>query len=146
MEKKPAADAASSTGRNPRPPHQAADPVTGSYPDTPRVSGAVLSHSQRVSPRKALPCSVLLYNGTAYVIARAIHDVSLVGAFVEIDTADLALGSIVDVVMEFSAGEHTVDLQLSAEIVRTDEQGVGLRFCAYGDQTYTDLVNLLYTH
>jgi hypothetical protein len=113
--------------------------------EVPRVSGSVASHSARESPRRALPCNVLVNTGSAYLIAHAIHDISLVGVFVELDSTGLVLGDLVDVVLEFSDPPRTIDIQLSAEVVRIDRAGVGLRFCDYSDQTYTDLVNLLYT-
>lgn len=145
MDKKSAAGASGSAGRGVagRPP--AGQPVKGDFPDVPRVSDAVRSHSQRVSPRKTLPCSVLLKTNGTYVMARTIHDISLVGTYIEIEPAGLAMGDLVEVVVEFSDGERSTDLQLNAEVVRIDGQGVGLRFGAYGDRVYTDLVNLLYT-
>lgn len=144
MDKKPTAGSVGATGRDVVYLRQAGNSVVPDCPDVPRVSGAVHTHSQRVSPRKTLPCTVLVNIGGTYVIARTIHDISLVGAFIEIDSTDLAVGGIVDVVMEFDDRERTTDIQLSAEVARIDEQGVGLRFHAYGDRTYTDLVNLLY--
>lgn len=134
-------DPGDATGRPP-----AGSRAPRDFPDVPRVSRAVVSHSQRVSPRKVLPCSLMLRNGATYVMARAIHDISLVGALVEIDVTGLVPGASVELVLEFSDGRRNTDLQLSAEVVRVDSQGVALRFGDYGDQTYTDLVNLLYTH
>lgn len=145
MEKKPAAEPAGATVHEivHRPPP--GQPFARDFTDVPRVSDAVRTHSQRISPRKTLPCSVLLKINSTYVMARAIHDVSLVGTYVEIEPADLAIGDFVEAVIEFSDGERSTGLQLNAEVVRIDRHGVGLRFSDYGDQVYTDLVNLLYT-
>ena len=113
-------------------------------PDTgPAHTGPQLPR-RRVGIRKALPCSVLVKSGSSYILARRVHDISLVGAYVEMPPADLTVGQIVDIVIELLAGRHQVDHQITAEVSRIDENGVGLRFSNYGDRAYTDLVNLLY--
>jgi hypothetical protein len=100
---------------------------------------------QRVGIRKAIACNILVRAGGSYVLAHKIHDISLVGAFVEMDTAGLAVGEIVDIVVDFACGDRQVEHQFTAEITRVEHRGVGLKFNAYGDRTYTDLVNLLYS-
>jgi len=101
---------------------------------------------QRIGIRKAVPCSILVKTGSSYVLARKIHDISLVGTYLEMDSAGLMPGDVVDIVIDFDFGQHQVEHQMSAEISRVEEQGVGLKFNAYGDRTYTDLVNLLYAN
>jgi len=101
---------------------------------------------QRIGIRKAVPCSILVKTGSSYVLARKIHDISLVGAYVEMDSTGLVPGDIVDIVIDFDFGQHQVEHQMSAEISRVEDQGVGLKFNTYGDRTYTDLVNLLYAN
>ena len=147
MDRKPDSDheVRTDTAAGPTPIPPARAQVVHDFSDVPRVSGDLSSHSQRESPRRTLPCNVLVNTGSAYLIAHAIHDISLVGVFVELDSTGLVLGDLVDVVLEFSDPPRTIDIQLSAEVVRIDRAGVGLRFCDYSDQTYTDLVNLLYT-
>lgn len=105
---------------------------------------ADVSSRQRVSIRKTIPCSILVKVGASYVIARKIHDISLVGAYVEMDPAGLTLGDEVEVVMDFAYKGRNVEHAISAEVVRIENDGVGLKFYAYGNRTYTDLVNLLY--
>jgi len=112
--------------------------------DTPARRSADTALRQRVSIRKPMPCNILVKVGSAFVIARKIHDISMVGAFVEMDTTDLAVGDIVEVVIGASYNQRQIEHQLSAEIVRIEAQGVGIRFGAYGNRTYTDLVNFLY--
>lgn len=147
MDRKPDSDheVRTDTASGPTPVPSAGAQAVHDFSDVPRVSGDLSSHSQRESPRRALPCNVLVNAGGAYLIAHAIHDISLVGVFVELDSTGLVRGDLVDVVLEFSDPPRTIDIQLSAEVVRIDRAGVGLRFCDYSDQTYTDLVNLLYT-
>jgi PilZ domain len=99
---------------------------------------------QRGGIRKTIPCSILVKVGASYVIARKIHDISLVGAYVEMDPAGLALGDEVEVVMDFAYKGRNVEHAINAEVVRIENEGVGMKFNTYGNRTYTDLVNLLY--
>ena len=137
--------ASSNTDQGPTPVRATGPSDARNFDDAPHVSGGVASRSQRESPRRAPPCNALVRNGSAYVIADVIHDMSLSGLSVELDSAGMTIGDPVEVMLEFSDSRGTINLQLSAEVVRVDPRGVGLRFCAYGDQTYTDLVNLIYT-
>jgi len=111
---------------------------------TPSIRSAGASFSRRVGIRKSMPCNIIVKLGSAYVIARKIHDISLVGAFVEMDTTGLAVGDPVEVVIGVSYNQRQIEHQISAEIVRIDTEGVGIRFSTYGNRTYTDLVNFLY--
>jgi hypothetical protein len=120
------------------------DDVTRGYHDTSSKQSAGTSLRQRVSIRKPMPCNILVKIGSSYVIARKIHDISLVGTFVEMDTTDLALGDLVELVMGFVYNQRQIEHQISAEVVRIETEGAGFRFCTYGNRTYTDLVNLLY--
>ena len=99
---------------------------------------------QRVGIRKAIPCSILVKTGASYVLANKIHDISLVGVYVEMTPAGLMPGDIVEIVIDFAYGERQIEHQISAEVVRVETNGVGFRFCTYGNSTYTELVNLLY--
>lgn len=101
---------------------------------------------QRLGVRKAIPCSLLVKTGSSFVLARRIKDISLVGAYVEMDSVGLLPGDIVDIVIDFDFGQRQVEHQMTAEVTRVEAQGIGLKFNAYGDRTYTDLVNLLYTN
>lgn len=103
-----------------------------------------ISSRQRVSIRKSIPCNMLVRIGSSYVIASRIHDISLAGAFVDMDTAGLAVGDLVEVVIGFAYNQRQIEHQISAEVVRVETDGAGFRFCTYGNRTYTDLVNLLY--
>lgn len=99
---------------------------------------------QRVSIRKPMPGNILVKAGSAFVIASKIHDISMAGAFVDMDTTDLAVGDLVEVIIGVSYNQRQIDHQLSAEIVRIETEGVGIRFRTYDNRTYTDLVNFLY--
>lgn len=134
----------SSSNHSPTPSRSGGASDTRNYDDVPRISGGETTHSQRESPRGAPPCSALVKTGAGYVIARAIHDISLAGLYVELDPAGVVLGDLVEVALEFNDTRGIIDLQLTAEVARVERNGVGLRFCDYSDETYTDLVNLIY--
>lgn len=118
--------------------------ATRDYHDIPPKQSAGTSFRQRVSIRKSMACNILVRIGSSYVIARKVHDISLVGAFVEMDTTGLAAGDLVEVVVGFVYNQRQIEHQISAEVVRVETEGVGFRFCTYGNRIYTDLVNLLY--
>lgn len=124
--------------------HAVADGVARGYRDSPSKLPAGASLRQRASIRKPVPCNLLVKVGASYVIARKIHDLSLVGAFVEMDVTGLAVGDFVEVIIGFAYNQRQIEHQISAEVVRVETEGAGFRFCTYGNRAYTDLVNLLY--
>ena len=113
-------------------------------PAAPAQSPAKASLRERESIRKAIPCTILVNFGTTYAIASDILDISLTGAYVDLDAAGAQLGDAVEVVISFAYQEKQIEHRIPATIVRLQSKGVGMRFEAYNNQTYTDLVNLLY--
>lgn len=100
---------------------------------------------QRGSIRKAASCSILVRSGTSYSLVRNIHDLSLDGAFVEMNSPDLLHGGdMVEVILSFDDRAEQAEHSIPAEVVRVQHEGVALRFGKYSDRTYTDLVNFLY--
>ncbi len=100
---------------------------------------------QRGSIRKAASCSILVRSGTSYSLVRHIHDLSLDGVFVEMNSPDILHGGdSVEVILSFDVKGQQADHSISAEVVRVQHEGVALKFGKYSDQTYTDLVNFLY--
>lgn len=102
------------------------------------------SKHARVSIRRAIPCTILVNFGTTYAIASNIFDISLTGAYVDLDAAGAQLEDAVEVVISFAYQGKQIEHRIPATIVRLQSEGVGLKFEGYDDQTYTDLVNLLY--
>jgi hypothetical protein len=107
-------------------------------------SPASASLRERESIRRAIPCTILVNFGTTYAIASNILDISLTGAYVDLDAAGAQLGDAVEVVISFAYQGKQIERRIPATIVRLQSQGIGLKFEAYDNQTYTDLVNLLY--
>jgi hypothetical protein len=121
------------------------DAAKRAYFNTPTTPATGKAISQRGSIRKPISCTLLVRAGSSYLIARKVHDISLAGAFVEMDTTNMATGDFVEVTIEFVYNQRQVEHTLAAEVMRIEPAGVGLKFGAYGNRTYTDLVNLLYT-
>ncbi len=105
---------------------------------------ASASLRERESIRRAIPCTILVNFGTTYAIASNILDISLTGAYVDLDAAGAQLEDAVEVVISFAYQGKQIERRIPATIVRLQSQGIGLKFEAYDNQTYTDLVNLLY--
>lgn len=102
------------------------------------------SKHARESIRRAIACTILVNFGTTYAIASNIFDISLTGAYVDLDAAGAQLTDEVEVVISFAYQGKQIEHKIPARIVRLQSEGVGLKFEDYDDQTYTDLVNLLY--
>lgn len=100
---------------------------------------------QRGSIRKAPACDVFIKSGKSYVIAKKIHDLSVDGVFVEIETNGMLEGDRAEVMISFEYQGQQIEHLIPADVIRIQPQGVGLKFGRYSDKTYTDLVNLLYT-
>jgi hypothetical protein len=99
---------------------------------------------ERVSIRKPFPCHILVDFGTTYAIASNIRDISLSGAFVDLNATGAQEGDAVEVVIAFEYKDRQIEHRIPATIARVQHQGIGLKFDQYDDQTYTDLVNFLY--
>jgi len=97
------------------------------------------------SIRKAPPCDIFVKSGKSYVIAKKIHDLSVDGVFVEIESAGMLEGDRAEVMIGFVYQGQQVEHLIPADVVRIQPEGVGLKFGRYSDKTYTDLVNFLYT-
>jgi hypothetical protein len=75
-----------------------------------------------------------------------IRDLSLSGAFLEMDAADLEEGGMVEFVLRFAYKDRRVEHRLPAKVARITPDGVALEFKKYNNEVYTDLVNLIYAN
>jgi hypothetical protein len=98
----------------------------------------------RHSVRRALTLEALLNHGMTYSVPWRVRDLSLTGAFVEIDAAHLPEGSYVEFVLRYNYEEKAIELRIPATVARIQKDGAALIFNAYDDDTYTRLTNLLY--
>jgi hypothetical protein len=98
----------------------------------------------RDSVRRPLNLEVLVNHGLDYSTPWQVRDLSLTGAFVEMDTSHLPEGSYVEVVLRYRYQGKSFELRLPATVTRLEHRGMGLTFGQYDDETYTCLTNLLY--
>jgi len=100
---------------------------------------------QRTSIRKKISLNIVINHDLAYSKRWKVRDLSLGGAMVEMRRDELLPGTPVEAVLALKEhGEYGLH-RLPAEVVRTDKNGVALRFRNYDDKAYTALVNLLYS-
>jgi hypothetical protein len=99
----------------------------------------------RVSVRRQTAFAATLNHGLSYSVTHRVRDLSPGGAFVEMAAPDFPVGAAVEFVLRCHYLETPVDLRIAASVVRVDRDGVALHFGDYDDDTYTNLVKLLYT-
>ncbi len=100
----------------------------------------------RTSLRSELPYEAVINYGLTYSGAWRVRNMSMSGAFVEMEEVrDLDEGAAVEFVLRYYAKGDPVEIRLPATAIRVQESGVALKFGHYDDETYTQLVNLLYT-
>jgi hypothetical protein len=109
-----------------------------------RASTARTAARGRHSLRRPLNLNVLVNHGLTYSIPWQVRDLSLDGAYVEIEDGPLPEASYLEVVLRYFYKDRQMELRLPATVARIDGRGMALRFGYYDDQTYTDLANLLY--
>jgi hypothetical protein len=98
----------------------------------------------RYSLRRPIYFEALINRGLNYSTPWRVRDLSLTGAFVEMDTAQFGPASSVEVVLRYRYKDAPIELRISATVARVQADGAALVFGNYDDQTYTDLANLLY--
>ncbi|MGA9033340.1 MAG: PilZ domain-containing protein [Sulfuricaulis sp.] len=104
-----------------------------------------MNAEQRSSIRKAISLNIVINYDMAYSRRWKVRDLGLNGAKVEMRRDELLQGTPVEAVLVLTEhGEYGLH-RMPAEVVRTDRNGVALRFRNYDDRAYTALVNLLYS-
>lgn len=98
----------------------------------------------RRSLRRRIPMHVVINYGMSYSEAQPVRDLSMNGVFVDMAASELYEGRFVEVVLRYPYKGRRVEHRLPARVRRVSPEGVALRFGPYDDDTYTDLVNLLY--
>ncbi|MHB8345715.1 MAG: PilZ domain-containing protein [Acidiferrobacterales bacterium] len=98
----------------------------------------------RTSLRAELAYEVIINHGMIISCPGRVRDMSMSGAFVEMDVGDLQEGVAVEFVLRCYYKGERVELRISALATRLQEDGVALNFGRYDDDTYTQLINLLY--
>ncbi len=98
----------------------------------------------RDSIRRPFGLKALVNHGLTYSTPWRVRDLSMTGAFVEMDVTQLPEGAYVELVLRYRYEGKSVEHRLPAIVTRIEDKGAGLTFGRYDDQTYTDLVKLLY--
>ena len=107
-----------------------------------------LLEDQRSFPRKQVPVQALLRTDRSAFRFCCVRDLSLAGAYLEMDVASadtaLAPGMTLETVLGLRWRDRVSDHRLSGEIVRVEPSGLAIRFQSYADSVYTALVGTLY--
>jgi PilZ domain-containing protein len=97
----------------------------------------------RHSIRRPVNLDVVVNHGMTFSVPSQVRNLSLTGAFVEMDAAHLPVGAFVEIVLRYHYDGKAIVHRLPATVARIEERGIGLSFDRYDDDTYTDLSNLL---
>jgi hypothetical protein len=102
---------------------------------------------RRDKPRKQVTRSVVLSHAGLGTEAGRIKDVSLDGAFVQSGLKDLPMFATVELTVTMSGGEQPriKEYRLPATVVRYTEDGAGLKFYHLDMESYSALLDLLYS-
>lgn len=107
-------------------------------------SGAIFQ--PRLSPRRRAALEAVVNYSMTYSEPWRIRELSLSGVFIErTGGRNLPLGAQVEFVLRYRYKGEPVELRMPARVVRLAKDGAALAFGRYDDETYTRLVNLLYT-
>ena len=94
--------------------------------------------------RTEIPLQVLINYDLNYSKVARLRDLSTEGAFVEMPPAEVPQGAQVETVFRYRAEGKTWERRVPANVVRVDRDGIALKFGAYDDDTYTELINLMF--
>ncbi len=73
-----------------------------------------------------------------------LRNISLDGAFVEVNGFDIAVGTDVDLVLKVRSGQKRSHCRLSANIVRVEKGGVAIKFHDLDNRSYQVLFDIVY--
>jgi hypothetical protein len=112
------------------------------------VPTADLDPGQSLNTRVALPADVLykavIDDGGAQHLVWKIRDMSMTGAYVEMDVSQLHEGRVVELLMRYNFRGRMIQHRLPARVVRIQLNGAGLRLSYLEPQAFRDLLALLY--
>ncbi|HEX9627423.1 MAG TPA: PilZ domain-containing protein [Acidiferrobacterales bacterium] len=107
-----------------------------------------LEPGQSLNTRVALPAEVLykavIDDGSSQHLVWKIRDMSMTGAYVEMDVSQLHEGKVVELLLRYSFRGRMIQHRLPAKVVRIQLNGAGLRLSYLEPQTFRDLLALLY--
>lgn len=98
----------------------------------------------RHNVRRSFGIEALVNQGMSYSTPWRVRDLSLTGAFLEMDAAQLPQGTYVEIVFRYRYQKQSFEHRIPGTVTRTAPDGIAVAFGRYDDQTYTDLANLLF--
>lgn len=103
---------------------------------------------RRDNPRVRVSRPVVLNHARLGVEAGWIKDVSLDGAFVQSEWKDLPAYTAVNLTVSLSTGEERLvkEYRLPATVTRKTDEGVGVKFDHLNMESYSALLDLLYSN
>jgi len=105
-----------------------------------------MSNERRESPRTVLNRDVVLKTSHASPLFCTINNISAEGAYLELGDHRLLLNTQVQMSMAMPAGQQPALLELSANIARVTDNGVGLHFVNMDIDHYGTVLGLVYSH
>lgn len=105
-----------------------------------------MENKYRAAVRSEIPIQILINYDSSYSQVKEVRDLSTGGAFVAISHREIPEGARVEAVLRYRAKGKNLEHRLPAEVVRVDHDGLALKFGPYDDDTYTELVNLIYAY
>jgi hypothetical protein len=115
------------------------------FVDTQVPGERILDTEKRASIRKRISLNVLINHDLTYSKRWKICDLSLNGALLEMSNKEFLPGTPIEAVILLKEHGQSDLYRLPAEVVRLNSEGLALRFGNYDNNTYTALVNLLYS-
>jgi hypothetical protein len=103
-----------------------------------------MSKERRESPRKVLNRDVVLKTRRSSPLFCTINNISADGAYLELGDHNLLLDTHVLMSITMPAGQHPASLELSANIARVTDSGVGLHFVNMDINHYASVLGLVY--
>jgi hypothetical protein len=110
-------------------------------------AGPTRGAERRENPRKTITRPAVLNHARLGPHVGWITDVSLEGAFVRSDWNDLPTFTAVEVLVTLQNGEQRKvnEYRLSATVARATKDGIGIRFDKLNMESYSALLDLLYS-
>ncbi|MHB8346805.1 MAG: PilZ domain-containing protein [Acidiferrobacterales bacterium] len=102
-----------------------------------------MNHERRDNPRMPVALDVALYYSSLKLMGCQTRDISLEGAYVHTGGQVLPQNAVIDMALTLQVGDQVRFHQLSAEVTRSDLDGVGLMFRRSDYTSFNALMHFL---
>ena len=100
---------------------------------------------RRISLRRDVDVKAMITHHRLGLTKCLLRNMSLDGAFVEVNGFDIAVGTDVDLVLKVRSGQKRNHCRLSANIVRVEKGGVAIKFHDLDNRSYQVLFDIVYS-